>query len=343
MHIHVLLPGAFWPGKDSGVATRGLALEALETLIARGRREAGPPIEPEHWLLGQFGVGRQRDWPSAPYCLLGDGGAPGEDVWMRADPVHLRAGRDHIVLADTSRFDITREESDAFAASINTHFAGRFTLLAQHPQRWYLRLPASPDIETEATARACGDSIDAHLPRGTQAVHWHALANELQMLLHQHPANDAREARGEIPVNGIWAWGAGRMAPIERKPFRLVVADDTLALGLARACGAASASPPATGEAWLASASTGTEGSVLLVLGALRMPHSYADAPAWREGLAALEREWFRPLRQALSRGVAGMLTLHLLGAERSLRVEITRTDLRRFWRRVKPLAAWRG
>jgi len=32
---------------------------------------------------------------------------------------------------------------------------------------------------------------------------------------------------------------------------------------------------------------------------------------------------------------------LHLLGAEQALDVEVARSDLRRFWRRRKPLASW--
>ena len=30
------------------------------------------------------------------------------------------------------------------------------------------------------------------------------------MLLHQHPVNEAREARGELPVNSFWLSGCGR-------------------------------------------------------------------------------------------------------------------------------------
>ncbi|HJV96354.1 MAG TPA: hypothetical protein VJ608_09975, partial [Albitalea sp.] len=37
------------------------------------------------------------------------------------------------------------------------------------------------------------------------------LQNEVQMLLYTHPINDAREARGELPVNSFWLSGCGRL------------------------------------------------------------------------------------------------------------------------------------
>ena len=37
------------------------------------------------------------------------------------------------------------------------------------------------------------------------------LLNEVQVLLHQHPLNAARQTRGLPPVNSVWFWGAGRL------------------------------------------------------------------------------------------------------------------------------------
>ena len=43
----------------------------------------------------------------------------------------------------------------------------------------------------------------------------------------------------------------------------------------------------------------------------------------------------------ALRAGRIGMLTVDALSLRGSLRVEVVRGDLRRFWRRAKPLSAW--
>ena len=82
-----------------------------------------------------------------------------------------------------------------------------------------------------------------------------------------------------------------------------------------------------------------SEGVSLVVLDALRGAAQYGDAHGWREGLAQLERDWFAPLLQVLRQERIGMLSLHALGPEGALSAEVTRGDLRRFWRRTKPLA----
>lgn len=321
----------------------GLALEALETLIARGRRESSPALAAERWLLESFGVERQSDWPASPYCLLADGRAsgivPGEDFWMCADPVHLRLEGSELLLVDGNACAVKIEEAEIVARDVNRHFAGSFTLMPQHPERWYLRLPSAPDMETEPLASVSGRSITAHLPRGPDAIRWQGVANELQMLLHEHPVNTAREARGELAINSLWLWGAGRAAQPQSKPYRLVLANDPLACGLAQASGAQAAPLPENASAWLDRESE--SGIVLLVLDSLREPSRRADAPAWRDRFIGIDRDWFAPLARALRQHRIGMVTLHLLGPQRTLHVETADTDMRRFWRRGKPLATW--
>ena len=82
MHVQLFAPGVF----ARGAASPG-RLRAAETLIAKGRRGTADYESADAWLCARFGVARQRDWPVAPYALLGDGGAPGDHYWLRADPV----------------------------------------------------------------------------------------------------------------------------------------------------------------------------------------------------------------------------------------------------------------
>ena len=77
------------------------------------------------------------------------------------------------------------------------------------------------------------------------------------------------------------------------------------------------------------------------MLDSLAAASRYGQPDAWREALSKLELDWFAPLLAALKQGSIGMLTLHLLGREHALQVEVTRSDLRRFWRRREPLAGW--
>ena len=57
---------------------------------------------------------------------------------------------------------------------------------------------------------------------------WHSILNEIQMVLHEHPVNEAREGRGEPPVNSVWLWGAGPMPGDVDAPFQSVSANDPI-------------------------------------------------------------------------------------------------------------------
>jgi hypothetical protein len=305
---------------------------AAETLMARGRRKRIASISPEAWLFGRFGVERQRDWPVAPYTLLADGGAPERHFWMRADPVHLQVGRDSLGLADSAAFEVSRAESEALVDTLNRHFGRAMLFYSTRPARWYVRLEKAPDMQTTPAAAARGAAIDEKLPSGPDAMRFHALMNEAQMLLHEHPVNAERETRGEPALNSVWFWGGGVIAAAKDRPFSTVVGDDPLARGLALAAGIPVRALPKDAGSMLAD--LGEEGVALVVLDTPREAQL-------RERRAALERDWFGPLLAALKSGRIGMLTLQLCGADSLLEVETVRSDLRYFWRRRKPLSAY--
>jgi len=79
-------------------------------------------------------------------------------------------------------------------------------------------------MQTTPAAAARGARVDEKLPSGPDAMRFHALMNEAQMLLHEHPVNAEREARGEPALNSIWFWGGGVMAAAKARPFSAVVA-----------------------------------------------------------------------------------------------------------------------
>jgi len=200
------------------------------------------------------------------------------------------------------------------------------------PARWYVRLEKAPDMQTTPAAAARGLAIDEKLPSGPDAMRFHALMNEAQMLLHEHPVNAGREARGELALNSIWFWGGGVIDASKARPFSTVVGDDPLTRGLALAAGIPARALPKDAGSMLAGLRD--EGVALVVLDAPR-----GEQPLERR--TALERDWFGPFLAALRSGRIGMLTLHLAGENRLLQVETVRSDLRYFWRRRKALSAY--
>jgi hypothetical protein len=328
----LVIPGILT--SDSSLIEKSGTLEmpALQRLLAKARRDTRSWQGIEEWLFESFQIERQTDWPSAPFALLGEGISPGDACWAHADPVSLRADRDRLLLADAALLNIQLEEAQAISASFAAHFGDALELRIGSPDRWYLRLDTPPQGRSIPLSAVAGRSIQP----GSGAMGWHALMNEMQMLLYEHPVNQAREARGEAPINGVWLWGAGRLAPAETR-FHSVTAALPLARGLAQHAGIAAFAPPERATPWIQSVST--DGIHVCVHDALARAAARASMDAWLETLARMERDWFAPLHDALAAGHIDMLTLSLGGSRTLDSYEAIRQDLRRFWRRPKPLS----
>jgi len=137
--------------------------------------------------------------------------------------VHLHATRDHVVLMNPSLLRITPEEEIALRTSVMEtleHFLG--SLGDFYPHRWIYPAGEFTDLLTHTPSLASGLNIDIWMPKDTHtpglAKKWRRLQNEIQMIWHDHPVNDARLARGELTVNSVWLYGIGSLADISQHP-----------------------------------------------------------------------------------------------------------------------------
>jgi len=335
MNCHLLVPELFWPESAGVEPYRELTLPALETLLARGRRTRTAGASLERWLAAAYRM--PAELPVAPYSLRGDGTEPGEQCWMRADPVHLKVHGDRLFLADASTLALTAQEAREFVAALNSHFAGDgMTFIAPTPHRWYVRLANEPRLRTIPTAEVAGRNIEPFLPAGDDGADWRRIINEAQMLLHEHSCNGARETEGRLPVNSVWFWGAGRDRRLAA-PYDMSWADHPLAVGLAAAGGVTARPLPASHAMLLNERRGGTE----LVALATPPATAYGDLAGWREAVSELERSWFAPLLEGLRDAALESITLHGLGPDYGYDSELTRRDLWRFWRPRRPLHAY--
>jgi len=324
-----LVPYLFPPARLLEAAAQDLRLPALQTLLARGSRQTCPAEGVEAALCEALGIPRQQDWPLAPITLEADGGKAGESYWLRADPVHLRVMRDRIVLAGSDALSLSREEADALADAVTRHFGADLSPLPLHPQRWYLRFPQVPRLTTTPLSVAVGRDIDPLLPQGPDAMRFRAALNELQMLLHAHPVNQAREARGELPVNSLWLWGGGCLPAARGIPLTIYTGDAE-AQALGAFCRARVDASPTHFDAQILE----TEGGMLL--DGLTLSGQVGDAYGWRESLRELEQDWFVPLRGALRR--IGPRGLRLLDPINGKALHLHAHDAWRVWRRPRCL-----
>ena len=334
MNCHLLVSDLFWPASAGNEPYSGLALPALETLLARGRRVRTAGASLERRLAAAYRL--SDGLPLAPFSLRGDGGEPGGDCWMRADPVHLKVHGDRLILADASRLAVTPDEAREFVAALNSHFASEaISLIAPHPERWYLRTANEPLLRTTPTSEAAGRNVEPLLPDGDDGARWRRFINEAQMLLHQHPCNEARERQDQLAVNSVWLWGAGRDHSLAAA-YDVLWTDHPLATGLAAAGSAAAWPLPASGASLLEARRGGTQ------LVVLSMPATaYGDLADWRDAVATLERLWIAPLVSGLRDAALESLTLHGLGPDYGYTSLLTRRDRLRFWRVRRPLHAY--
>jgi hypothetical protein len=157
-------------------------------------------------------------WPSddgrlpwAAHLARADGLDPGERAWGLLTPAHWHVGRDHISLADPAALKLSEAQSRTLFEAVRHLFESEgFTLAYGAPVRWYAAHDTLDGLPTASLDRVIGRNIDLWLPTHPQARLVRRLQNEVQMLLYNHPLNDEREARGELPVNSFWLSGCGR-------------------------------------------------------------------------------------------------------------------------------------
>ena len=147
------------------------------------------------------------------------GNNTGSAYWLYAAPVHLLLQRDSFSLAAPVPLPLENDEVGALTAAFNHHFGS--DMIANkvqffwHESAWFLRLESNPNIQTSAPQASINKDINAYLPTGEGAMQWAKFQNEVQMLLFEHPVNQAREAKRLPAINSIWCYGGGQMEQVK--------------------------------------------------------------------------------------------------------------------------------
>jgi hypothetical protein len=331
MHCELVVPALF--------AAREIPrLPSLELLLARGRAAHADPLSLEAWLAEEFGL--DEGIPPAGAISVQAAGArevePGNN-WVRADPVHLRLGGNRFTLIPGASCCVSRDEADSFVAALNRDFEGRCVFVMVRPDQWCMRTTSDATLNAAPPLELAAQEVDVRLAYASDSAKWLALLNEIQMALHGHPVNAERESRGVPPINSVWLWGTGRLPQDVHGHWHSLTTDDALAAGFAQLAGIRQRPLPAGAAEWLERAPL--EGRHLIVLDSLRAVLALSGADEHADRLATLEARWFGPLLEALRSERVGMVSVH--ACDSGISHETVRSDLRRFWRRTRPLAAY--
>jgi hypothetical protein len=280
----------------------------------------------EALLSKQYGLDSAPDYPIAAISALADGLDVTDAFWLRADPVHLVLQRDCFSLGEPVPVPVKLEHAEPMIASLNQHFnQDGLTFLIGGSGAWYLRVAQAPQIQTTLPTVAIGKNIHQFMPQGIASAKWLSVLNEVQMLLHEHAANLARESIGEVAVNSIWLSGGGVLPStvVSQNDVDMLVADSAFYQGMAKLVALPCRPLPDSLEHLLDEAA-----QRLHVRLQLSEPQLMVDT-------------WWRGILQALKNRKIQQLTVNLGLYDKSLVAEIKPIDLYKFWRSTKPILSF--
>jgi hypothetical protein len=285
----------------------------LSRLLARGDCDAVAPGD-EAQLQRHFDI-LPRGMPVAALTRQFDCGDATLQAWLRADPAHVRADLGSGRMLACGDLGLSRQEAEQLIAPLRPLFGDDGCPISIGSEsRWYLSLPRDAKLPAFAPpADVLGDDIYEHLPAGDAGRRWRRLLSEAQVMLHNHPVNEARARAGKLTANTLWFWGGGPLPDHVRCAAERSCSDDLLFAALALRADLPRIDLPPT------FAGVGRAGGTLLDLRRVR-------------STASLEKDWIEP---ALTAQRAGDLHELLLDFADGTRCRYQRGHRWRFWRRA--------
>ena len=289
---------------------------------------------------------RGADWLEARLCrLFGLGYAPAAALqrlyeeadtsgyWLRADPVHLAIAQNSASVIDSKRLQLNSDECQRLRASLNQLLQeNALEIEATQPGHWYLRLPQTPAARFLALPKVAGGAVPAEMVEGEDASTWKRLTTEMQMLLHEHPVNNEREARGLPTINHVWLWGAGTLPSNVQNIAAALWGSHPVLEGLGRIAGTPPRPVPISFERWRHSAEPKI--AHLLVIDTLSEAAHAGDIDSWRANREELLDQWLQPALTARYQGKLPQMVLESFSHQGGVRFTIEAWDHYKFWKR---------
>ncbi len=225
------------PALDGRTPLEALELPAFDALAGSeiGRARTVPeslPAGSDTAILSIFGYDPCGCYTGrSPLEAAGSGVTlkPGE-VSFRVNLVALEGAFDQARILSHNGGNIEGEEVDALIEALahNAAFqrAAEALGMALHPSRSFrhIGVRSAAHVQDENAIYSLtephnilGQAIAAYLPQGEAAQAITEYMRASHAALRDHPVNTARIARGLLPANCLWPWGAGRVAVLE--PF----------------------------------------------------------------------------------------------------------------------------
>jgi len=146
-----------------------------------------------------------------------------QGIELGANEVAFRCNLVHIqneTMVDFTAGHISTEDADPIIATLNETLAKEFPIrfytgvsyrhLGIVPGSAAASLDALAAMRCEPPHNITDKQIDAYLPQGDGEALARAIMLRSRAILADHPINQARIARGELPATQVWLWGQGK-------------------------------------------------------------------------------------------------------------------------------------
>ncbi|KGF82061.1 hypothetical protein IA69_09025 [Massilia sp. JS1662] len=345
-HISLVLPFALPAPEFAPDLTRALQAPALAALLSKTSDVRYRPLDTdarvlphELWIARALGVAHGLVPGVATSAMRAIGLDPDDGMWFVVNPAHIQIARTHLQMGDMRQLDLREDEARALFDSARPCFedAG-YTLVWGFHDTWFMRADDWTEITTASPDAAVNMNLTDWMPSGPQARAFRKLQNDVQVTWFTDPANAAREARGQLPINSFWPWGNASMATEHAQQLVAKVSGKPLVRPRVAAFEApgwltALADRRLDTLAGLDALLDGDD-NVLLACGNVVGPGIAADWSGWLQQMQRLETELFAPLLAALKMGRVKHVRLVLSHRDGLLETTTTPLAQRKFWRR---------
>lgn len=298
--MHLIIPYAASQALATPDVLSGLSLPRLHTLLGQlvcTQREHDAEGTAEPHLPHERALARALGWdltPALPWAAWSQAQAgqvsAQPQAWMT--PCHWQIGMDQVVMADPAHLHLSDDESQQLLQAMQPFLREDGLQVSWHSALlWHAQGPMLADVTTASLDRVIGQNVKDWMPQHPAARPLQRLQSEMQMLLYNHPVNDAREARRQYTVNAFWLHGAGTLPAASPLSATVTVPDALRASAL-------HGDVPAWRQAWQTLDATvlaealkhlHNSGQLTLSLCSEHAAHTYTAAPAaWHQRITRL-------------------------------------------------------
>jgi hypothetical protein len=215
--MHLIIPYAASHALAGPEALADLQLPHLQTLLAVLQRQPvqqdseDTPLHMPHERLHAQALGWNDGLAALPWAAwqtAQTGTTP--QAWMT--PCHWQIGMDQVVMLDPASLFLSDDESQQLLQAMQPFLQEDGLQVTWHSAlKWHVQGALLTDLACASLDRVIGQNIKRWIPESPAARPLQRLQSEMQMLLYNHPVNNARDERRQISVNSFWLHGAGKL------------------------------------------------------------------------------------------------------------------------------------